>query len=131
MTDHLPECPLLEPCSADIPQHGLCPRQNTICIHCERQCFCERLLACERRVLDDAREAVAALDAYYAIEECQGNPLRKGDPEDPDPWHQGHLIERDNALAAIDALREEKPPPLSPSVGVPSKPMWPLREEQK
>ena len=37
------------------------------------------------------------------------------------------------ALAAIDALREEQadPPPLPPSVGVPSKPMWPLREEQK
>ena len=58
--------------------------------------------------LDDARDAVAALDAYYAIEECQGNPLEKGDPEDPDPWQQGHLIERDDALAAIDALREVK-----------------------
>ena len=58
--------------------------------------------------LDDAREAVAALDAYYAIEECQGNPLEKGDPEDPDPWQQGHLIERDDALAAIDALKEEQ-----------------------
>ena len=53
-----------------------------------------------------ARDAVAALPAYYAIEECQGNPLEKGDPEDPDPWKQGHLIERDDALAAIDALRE-------------------------
>lgn len=57
--------------------------------------------------LDAAREAVAALDAYYAIEECEGNPLEKGDPEDPDPWHQGHLIERDDALAAIDALKEK------------------------
>ena len=54
-----------------------------------------------------ARDAVAALPAYYAIEECQGNPLEKGDPEDPDPWKQGHLIERDDALAAIDALKEE------------------------
>ena len=54
--------------------------------------------------VDSARDAVAALDAYYAIEECQGNPLEKGDPEDPDPWKQGHLIERDDALAAIDAL---------------------------
>ena len=54
-----------------------------------------------------ARDAVAALPAYYAIEECQGNPLEKGDPEDPDPWKQGHLIERDDALAAIDGV--EKP----------------------
>lgn len=55
-----------------------------------------------------ARDAVAVLPAYYAIEECQGNPLEKGDPEDPDPWKQGHLIERDDALAAIDgALRGE------------------------
>ena len=63
---------------------------------------------CQQRgyaaALDRAREAVAALDAYYAIEECQGNPLEKGDPEDPDPWQQGHLIQRDDALAAIDAL---------------------------
>jgi len=51
-----------------------------------------------------ARDAVAALPAYYAIEECQGNPLEKGDPEDPDPWKQGHLIERDDALAAIDGV---------------------------
>lgn len=112
-------------------------------------CICSKLRACEQRCdekrhaevrawselsrdnfdhgfaagLDAAREAVAALDAFYAIEECQGNPLRKGDPEDPDPWHQGHLIERDDALAAIDALREDrqKPPPLPPSVGVPER----------
>jgi hypothetical protein len=62
----------------------------------------------QRDALAAAREAVAALDAYYALEECQGNPLEKGDPEDPDPWQQGHLIERDDALAAIDALKEDK-----------------------
>ena len=50
------------------------------------------------------RDAVAALPAYYAIEECQGNPLEKGDPEDPDPWKQGHLIERDDVLDAIDGV---------------------------
>ena len=65
MTDHLPECPLLEPCSADIPQHGFCSRQNTICIHCdqnticihcERECICDRLRACEQRC-DEKRHA--------------------------------------------------------------------------
>ena len=65
MTEHLPECPLLEPCSADIPQHGFCSRQNTICIHCdqnticihcERECICDRLRACEQRC-DEKRHA--------------------------------------------------------------------------
>lgn len=111
-TEHLPEC---------WAKHQSDP---------EAWCICDELRACEQRVeesidraweqaaqlavahartatLDAAREAVAALDAYYAIEECEGNPLEKGDPEDPDPWHQGHLIERDDALAAIDALREK------------------------
>ena len=65
MTEHLPECLLLEPCSADIPQHGFCSRQNTICIHCdqnticihcERECICDRLRACEQRC-DEKRHA--------------------------------------------------------------------------
>lgn len=77
MTEHLPECPLLEPCSADIPQHGFCSRQNTICIHCdqnticihcERECICDRLRACEERVLD------AALKSLYLMENVGGYP---------------------------------------------------------
>lgn len=115
MTDHLPECPWApHDCDEDM------------CERCDRGCYCNELRACEQRMddrwekfshdqfdagyaagVDAAREAVAALDAYYAIEECQGNPLEKGDPEDPDPWKQGHLIERDEALAAINALRGE------------------------
>lgn len=116
MTEHLPECPV----------EKMLRSGRTVG---SQSCICEHLRACEERVeesidrawqqaaqlavahartatLDAAREAVAALDAYYAIEECEGNPLEKGDPEDPDPWHQGHLIERDDALAAIDALKE-------------------------
>lgn len=47
------------------------------------------------------RAGVMGLDAFYAIEECQGNPLEKGDPNDPDPWLQGHLLQRDEVLAVI------------------------------
>ena len=122
MTEHLPECILPKYLDAVLWRRA---RQEL-----RVPCICDELRACEQRVeesidraweqaaqlavahartatLDAAREAVAALDAYYAIEECEGNPLEKGDPEDPDPWHQGHLIERDDALAAIDALRED------------------------
>lgn len=60
MTEHLPECPLLEPCSADTPNHGFCSRQNTICIHCERQCICDRLRACEERVRKDQTDRCVA-----------------------------------------------------------------------
>jgi len=63
MTEHLPECPLLEPCSADIPQHGFCSRQNTICIHCERECICDRLRACEERVREDEQSREAVIEA--------------------------------------------------------------------
>lgn len=72
--------------------------------------------------LDRARDAVAALPAYYAIEECQGNPLEKGDPEDPDPWKQGHLIERDDALAAIDALQTSLSGPAAVRTSEPEPP---------
>ena len=96
MTEHLPECTEhLPECWATYPSDP------------PAWCICDELRDCEERMLNAAREAVAALDAYYALEECQGNPLEKGDPEDPDPWQQGHLIERDDALAAIDALREK------------------------
>ena len=53
MNDHLPECELLEPCGADIWEHGLSSRQQTYCIHCERACICERLRACEERVREE------------------------------------------------------------------------------
>ena len=121
MTEHLPECWAKH--ESDPPAWCICDELraceqrvseeqcSTCCTRAEKQYVVE--FNSGRRVgyeaaLDAAREAVAALDAYYALEECQGNPLEKGDPEDPDPWQQGHLIERDDALAAIDALREKK-----------------------
>ena len=117
MTDHLPQCWTQD-------MGGMKRASANSCAVCaalksaiydaiheyDKQTYerCARHMRTARReALDAAREAVAALDAYYAIEECQGNPLEKGDPEDPDPWKQGHLIERDEALAAIDALRGE------------------------
>lgn len=105
MTDHLPECPWPEkPCGPDHePMHD---RQPLFCVACLTECICDELRACEQRMLDAAREAVERVSTLF-------------EPLGP-------------ALAAIDALREEQaPPPLPPSVGVPSKPMWPLREEQK
>ena len=52
MTEHLPECTLMEPCGADTPEHGFCSMQQTWCIHCERQCICEALTACSVRVMN-------------------------------------------------------------------------------
>lgn len=124
MIDHLPECPLLEPCSADIPQHGFCSRQNTICIHCdqnticihcERECICDRLRACEQRC-DEKRHAevrawselsrdnfdhgfAAGLDAAReAVATMTFDSLQRD---------QGPVATQRQVLAVIDALRKE------------------------
>lgn len=98
MNEHLPECGVRKPC-------GVCGNITY------GVCICDRLRACEQRVrvnerdwrdqafgigyaaaLDAAREAVAALpytDNYD--HECQ--------------WE---TVIREDAMAAIDALREEK-----------------------
>ena len=80
---HLPECGVSFAC-------GVCGNLSNT------RCICRQLRACEQRVLDAAREAVAALVRYdhnnYALV-CQ-----------PDGW----AIDRDEALAAIDRLREEE-----------------------
>ena len=108
MTDHLPECPVER-----MLRNGKTVGSQT--------CICSALRSCEARMreseaclavcadsnymrgLDAAREAVAALLAYDS------------------PY--GPLIRTMAALAAIDALREnrETPPPLPPSVGVPER----------
>lgn len=110
MSDHMPECPLLEPCSADTPNHGFCSRQNTICIHCERECICPELRACEQRVRNqdiathhaDLKEAKALLasrdEAWFAGVEAAREAVAAL-PE---------YRMRDTCIAAIDELREEK-----------------------
>ena len=72
-------------------------------------CICIRLRACEERVLDAAREAVNSM-----VIETAGNSAAT----------------LNQAVAAIDALREKPWPPLPPSKGVPTTPMWPLRKEK-
>lgn len=56
--------------------------------------------------LNAAREAVAALDAYYLSARSQADSLAKGNPEDRHPWKRGHLPERDDTLADIRDLKE-------------------------
>ena len=137
MSAHLPEC--------------IHPQRDYPCkwcqeIDCECPCVCDRLRACEQRVeetwsaiagrdqyaegyadaLDAAREAVLA----YADDTHQHRGMLKCWPENGDRCDITAALRV--AAQRIDALREEQaPPPLPPSVGVPSKPMWPLREEQK
>lgn len=119
MTEHLPECPLLEPCSADTPNHGFCSRQNTICIHCERQCFCERLLACERRVRtvyaishvrdEQAADGIAFGNGYAAgIDAAEAAVERAHDWYELSEGLEGRAMMKCDALAAIDALKESK-----------------------
>ena len=78
MTDHLPEC-IYAPEQFDTEQN---------IVWGWKPCICDALRACEQRVLDAAREAVAAL---------QIGVLTTGTL----------LLKREDALAAIDALREK------------------------
>ena len=103
---------MLEPCSADTTQHCYCSRRNT-CIHDEMECICERLRTCEERMLTTylARDNFeAGLDA---ARKAVGNIAERWDH-----WEgerrismeiDGQFIDRDDALAAIDALREKNP----------------------
>lgn len=108
MIDHLPECPLLEPCSADIPQHGFCSRQNIICIHCERECICDRLRACEQRVTDQVNLewAEISVDDEVRIWNEALDAARDAVEEWLTYIEYEHLLRE--GRAAIDALREEK-----------------------
>ena len=126
MTDHLPECPQL----TEKPDWYCCE-------DCDPgvwdDCICDRLRACEQRVRmeDDDYAYVAAqaeadgrrrgwADALDAARRAVDSAL------DAPPQHNVRVVAQ-IALAAIDALREEKPPPLPPSVGVPTTPMWPAQ----
>lgn len=86
MTDHLPECPHSEP--------HLSPGFLVMCI-------CDRLRACEARVRDAAWEAVADLTPFVFAYQT----WISGDyGYDEGPW-----VKKENALAAIDALRGDAP----------------------
>ena len=140
MSDHLPECPA-PLCDAGAP--------NAECMgyeDCHHLCCCDALRACEQRT-EEAWSAIAGRDQYaegyaaaldaaraaviaYADDTHQHVGMLKCWPENGDRCNITAALRV--AAQRIDALREEQaPPPLPPSVGVPSKPMWPLRKEQK
>ena len=104
MDHHLPECPFVEACNDEIPEHGYCSMQHGMfCINCYQWCICDALGACEQRVLTAAREAVEAirdaLQTHYRID-CE--PIGKVD------WSQHRGCDPvDDILAAIDALTEK------------------------
>ena len=53
MSEHLPECPILQPCCDDLenPEHGFCGNFVYRCLHCMAECICDALRACEQRVI--------------------------------------------------------------------------------
>ena len=99
MTDHLPECPLLEPCDDDVPEHGYCSMQRgAFCIHCHQWCICDRLRACEERV---RHEGLGVCIQHYdaGVQAAREAVLNAG-------LCAPHRCQSD-ALAAIDALMEK------------------------
>lgn len=128
---HLPECPAPAGLIAPVPKGCICSALRA----CEQRVRKdERLAAVEWIVdgfnkgwhvgyevgtkatdaygvmrdhwLDAAREAVVTVD-HYRVMECDPG-LEKGRYDDPDPFLAGYLIYADDALAAIDALREKR-----------------------
>ena len=117
MTEHLPKCPMLEPFSADETQHCFCTRKNP-CIHDEMECICERLSAEE--IGDDDFPIFTTnlnhlIDRGYPRGYADGlnaarEALKHIQHSDDCYYAEGVLChcEIKSAIAAIDALREEK-----------------------
>lgn len=90
------------------------------------------LRACERQMLEEHRHRCSGCDWCYSDGVRESLDAAREAVEGLRGWSPPPQMLITAALDAIDALREEQaPPPLPPSVGVPTKPMWPLREEQK
>ena len=70
MTEHLPECPMLGPCSEEYPEHGLCGNFTGACMHCMAECICDALRACVARVTAAAVQRVEALPGYALRDTC-------------------------------------------------------------
>jgi len=89
MTQHLPECPMLQPCCGDetYPEHGFCGNFPGPCMHCLAECICDALRACEERVTAAAVQRVEALDSALI-------------------HSSGELITRAEAVAAIKGWDE-------------------------
>ncbi len=66
-TEHLPECPLLEPCDDEVAEHGYCSMQRGVfCIHCHQWCICDRLRACEARMMATETIEIPAIYEFRA-----------------------------------------------------------------
>lgn len=113
MSEHLPECPLLEPCDDEVAEHGYCSMQRGVfCIHCHQWCACDRLRACEDRIKTPLLAIIKAGGKAYAegwewgraeaLDEARNEAALAMSAIDtylpPD--------EHNHVLAAIDALRE-------------------------
>ena len=106
-------CFLGEPCSQEVPQHGFCSRQSTMCIHCERECICERLKQAENyariavmHTVDVDSYEQGKRDALDAVREAVAScTWDKGVSSFFDATVSAVLAE---ALAAIDALKEKR-----------------------
>jgi len=70
MSEHLPECPMLGPCSEEYPEHGFCGNFSGPCMHCMTECICDALRACEERVTAAAVHRVEALPGYALRDTC-------------------------------------------------------------
>ena len=106
---HKPECEMAKECLPDGPhwpnneEHD--PRDMPDwCQVCDQRCICPSLRACYQRALDAAREAVAAVEDQWDAEIDYDRDYAfdpSGGTRNPRIWLR-------DALAAIDALRQEK-----------------------
>gem|GEM_PF-2471525 len=106
MSDHLPECPLLQPCDDEVPEHGYCSMQRGVfCIHCHQWCICDRLRMLEARILSklevqqDCWLWVGVIDRYGVYEALVG-PI-------PDGMELDHLCKARNCVRGLPAPRRE------------------------
>jgi hypothetical protein len=107
MNEHLPECHLMQPCGADTPKHGFCSRQQTWCIHCERECICDRLQACEARVTALATPETVAQATYWyeeGVRDALNGAVQRVEAL-LDPWPMMWL----RRIETINAIKGDQP----------------------
>lgn len=102
MSDHLPEC-FGNKCSCEPDDYGHMPECMT------HSCICSLLLAREQRVEEEMNRAwqqtvdIASAHTRTATLDAAREAVRSLPPSD------GDQIKKQDALAVIDALREEEP----------------------
>lgn len=101
MSDHLPECPVPEMDGLwGLPMHPEDAKAN---------CICPQLRACEQRVLDAVREALKGLASHMANWSSAETVAATNAIPDLNVeqwmWAQRGVY---RAIAAIDALRQER-----------------------